>query len=116
MYDSSHKKRVVFEATFVAAKYNSMGIYRKFLQDFKQNYVLMIPLTIILQSCLGSIAAMRILMSGNNYVSFFELTTCVILCMVYNAAILAEMKVKLVFNLLLTTLVVNSIFIIINLS
>ena len=91
-----------------------MILYRKFLQDFKKNYMLMVPLTIILQSCLGSIAAMRILMNGNNYMSFFELTTCVILCMIYNGAILAQMKVKLVSYLLLTSLIVNSIFIIIN--
>ena len=92
-----------------------MILYRKLLQNFKENYMLMIPLTIIFQSCLGSIAAMRILMNGNNYISFFELTTCVILCMLYNAAILAQLKVDWVFQLLLITLMVNTIFIIINL-
>jgi hypothetical protein len=74
-----------------------------------------IPLTIILQSCIGAIAAMYILINGLDTISsLVQLFFCVILTSFYNAAILAQLKEKWVFNTLLLSLLVNVAFIILN--
>jgi len=83
-----------------------MFIKTKAFQNFKRNYMLMIPLTIVLQSCLGSIAAMFTLIDKGVYF-MGELTLIVILCMAYNAAILAQQKVHFVFKLLVLSLAIN---------
>ncbi|PKA84004.1 hypothetical protein ATE92_2174 [Ulvibacter sp. MAR_2010_11] len=85
------------------------------LADFKEDYYMYIPLTIILQSCVGSIAAMLILSNGFSAVTFIELTLCVSLSMLYNAALLAQLKPKFSFGLLVVSLLLNTLFIIINL-
>lgn len=93
-----------------------MNLYTKYYNEFLKQYMMYIPLTIILQSCIGSIAAMFILMNTDySMLSFFQLFTCVILCMFYNGAVLAQLKGKMVFNLLLMSILFNTLFIIINL-
>lgn len=92
-----------------------MKIYHNFLQDFKTNYQMYIPLSIIFQSCLGSIAAMYILMnSTQESFHFFQLTLCVIASMGYNAVIFAQLNIKWVFNVLIFSLIMNALLIIIN--
>ncbi len=92
-----------------------MKLYLTVLEDY-WGYI---PLSIILQSCIGSVTCMYLLQDykGDNFIgSFIELTMCTSICMIYNAAILAQMKVKLVFNLLLISLLTNiTLIIIINL-
>ena len=92
-----------------------MRLYDKFLHDFKKDYIIFIPLSIIFQSCLGSIAAMFILMNSIKTFHFVELTFCVIFDMAYNGAIFAQIKIKWIFNLLLATLFIDVILILINL-
>ena len=92
-----------------------MNFYIKSLNDFRENFIMYIPLTIILQSCIGSIAAMYILMnSTTDSFNFVQLTLCVIFSMGYNAVIFAQLKSKLVFNMLIATLIINIALIIIN--
>jgi len=92
-----------------------MTLYTKYYNEFQNKYLMYIPLTIILQSCIGSVAAMYILMTGLDTVySLVQLFLCVIFCMFYNAAILAQLKGKMVFNMLILSLLFNSMFIIIN--
>ena len=92
-----------------------MTLYTKYYNEFQNKYTMYIPLTIILQSCIGSIAAMYILMTGLDTISsLVQLFLCVILCMFYNAAILAQMKGKLVFNMLILSLLFNVVFIVLN--
>ncbi len=83
--------------------------------EFEKDLYMYIPLTIILQSCLGSIAAMLILMQGTTLSSGIQLTICVVTCMVYNAALLAQLKASISFWLLIISLVVNSLLVIVNL-
>ena len=83
--------------------------------EIGDNLFMYIPLTIMLQSCLGSIAAMMILAQGTTLVSGIELTICVILSMAYNAALLAQMKSDISFWLLMASLAGNSILIFVNL-
>lgn len=49
-------KKTIMIATFI----------KKLEDEFSHNYYMYIPLTIILQSCVGSIAAMFILYQGTN--------------------------------------------------
>ncbi|MFC5194865.1 hypothetical protein ACFPH8_05945 [Bizionia hallyeonensis] len=91
------------------------SLYQQAIKDFNENYILYIPLTIILQSCIGSIAAMYILMnSPNEAFKFFELTLCVVLAMGYNAVIFAQPKIKIIFPILLASITINILLIIIN--
>lgn len=93
-----------------------MKLYNKAFTDFKELYMAYLPLTIILQSCIGSVAAMLILKTSSpEYFPFIQLTACVIITMLYNAAILAQLNLKLVFNTLLLSLLINVFLIVINL-
>jgi hypothetical protein len=91
-----------------------MNLYNKYLNDFKEHYILYIPLSIILQSCIGSIAAMYILMNSTPTIHLWELTMCVVVSMTYNAVIYAQLSRKWVFNFLILTFLVNVPLIIIN--
>ncbi len=90
-----------------------MSIYNKLFLDFKDSYMLMIPLSIILQSCLGSITTMYILLNSDSFL-LVSMTLSVSTCMVYNAAILAQLKPKIVFNLLLISVTINVLLLLIN--
>ena len=83
--------------------------------EFENDIFMYIPLTIILNSCLGSIATMTILAQGTSLLAGFELTLCVTLCMGYNAALLAGMNRKFSFWLLGVSLVLNLLLILITL-
>jgi len=92
-----------------------MMIYNVYLNDFKKNFLMYIPLSIILQSCLGSVAAMYLLMKADIHdFPFFQLGLCVIVSMAYNASIMAQLNRKIVFNLLILSLVVNTLLVIFN--
>ncbi len=84
-------------------------------QEFERDYYMYIPLTIILNSCIGSVAAMTVLAQGTSLISGIELTLCVSLCMGYNAALLAGSDRKFAFWLLVVSLVVNMLLILITL-
>ncbi len=92
-----------------------MKIYNKYLSDFKSMYLANMTLGLILQSCVGSIAAMFILTNNDFHLSsYLQLTLCVIVSMAYNASALAQLSYKVTFNLLLLSLSVNILLIIFN--
>ncbi|MFB9056546.1 hypothetical protein ACFFU9_07280 [Mariniflexile ostreae] len=91
-----------------------MKLYDKYLLDFKKDYILYIPLSIILQSCMGSIAAMFITMNHTKPTYFYELILCVTLAMAYNGAVYAQLKMNWIFNLLVITLITDVILIALN--
>ncbi|RRO13907.1 hypothetical protein [Flavobacteriaceae bacterium 14752] len=68
-------------------------------KDFRQLYMVNSILGIVVSSCLGSIAAMLILMQSITTLTIIHLTWIVIVCMVYNAAVLVHFKPKWVFRL-----------------
>ncbi|CAM3467085.1 hypothetical protein [Aequorivita lipolytica] len=88
---------------------------KKLQDEFEYDYYMYIPLTIILNSCIGSIAAMTVLAQGTSIISGIELTICVALCMGYNAALLAGINRKFTFWLLVVSLVANLLLILITL-
>lgn len=77
--------------------------------DFERFYMANSILGIIVSSCLGSIAAMMVLADGNLIYHVIHLSWIVIICMIYNAAVLVGLKSKMVFYLQVTS-VLSSIF------
>lgn len=91
-----------------------MSLYVNALEDFKENYLGYIALAIIGQSCLGSAAAMYILKNGTSLTQMVQLTIVVIICMLVNGAVLSQQKPKIVFNLLLVSVLFSVFFIALN--
>lgn len=91
-----------------------MKLYKTLLTDFEEMSLGYSTIGIIASSCLGSIAAMLILMNGNSLVDMIQLFVVVSVCMGFNAVILAQFKPKIIFNALILSLAVSLIFIFIN--
>jgi len=85
-----------------------MKVYNNLLNSFQSSYMLMIPLTIVFQSCLGSIATLAILMSKGRFF-LLQLALCIAVTMMYNASILAQLKSKIVFKFLILSVLTNII-------
>lgn len=88
-------------------------IYDKILTEYKSKEFGYATLAILAQSCLGGISAMLILSTnisaGAKITQLFSVT---LLSMGYNGAVLAQLKSRLAFNLLLLSVVFSSIVII----
>lgn len=91
-----------------------MTLYNKTLNDFDNNFIGFATLIIIGQSCLGSIAAMSILKNGTSITQMLQLSIVVLICMLVNTSILAQMKHKVIFNLTILSAISSIIFIFIN--
>ena len=79
----------------------TMRLYNQLLNEFKREQTGYSTIAIIGQSCIGSIAAMLVLM--NHMPTAIKLTLLflvTILCMAYNGAVLARLTAKTTFNLL----------------
>ncbi|WP_459211910.1 hypothetical protein [Aquimarina rhabdastrellae] len=92
-----------------------MSIYKKWTEEFKNGVIGYSSIAIIPQSCLGSIAAMFILMNGNNFAQMIQLFLVVVACMTFNAAVLSQQKPKMIFNLFIISIVTSIVLTIINL-
>ncbi len=92
-----------------------MRIYQNYLEEYKKGIIGYSPLAIIGQSCLGSVAAMFILMNGNSMLQMIQLFIVTIMCMFYNAAILSQQKPKISFNLLVASVIFSIVITIFNL-
>ena len=89
-----------------------MKIYNNLLAEFELNQMGYSAIAIIGQSCLGSVAAMLILKSDVSKVLLLtELFLVTIICMLFNAAVLAQLNTKLTFNLLVLSVLFSSILI-----
>lgn len=91
-----------------------MNFYQQQLSEFTEDYFAGATTGILVSSCLGSIAAMLILMKGHGLVDMIQLGLIVVVCMWYNASVLAQLKAKFVFNSLILSLLVSTAFILIN--
>lgn len=91
-----------------------MSLYVNALEDFKENYLGYIALVVIGQSCLGSAAVMYVLKNGTSPTQMLQLTAVVIICMLVNGAVLSQQKPKIVFNLLLVSVLFSAFFIVLN--
>ena len=91
-----------------------MTLYNKTLTDFNNNFIGFATLIVIGQSCLGSAAAMNILRNGTSLVQMFQLGIIVLICMLVNTSILAQMKHKVIFNLTILSVILSISLIFIN--
>jgi len=93
-------------------KITVMKLYNSLLDEFKKQKMGYASIAIIGQSCIGSVAAMLILMSdASKGMLLIQLFFVTILCMGFNGAVIAQQKTNIIFNLLLIS-VAFSIFII----
>lgn len=89
--------------------------YHNLLKEFTSGLTGYSTIAIIAQSCIGSAAAMLLLMANlqdsSKMIFLFFVT---ILCMGYNAAVLAQLKAKTTFNILIVSLLFSCAVIIAN--
>ncbi|MBG6060303.1 hypothetical protein IWX83_000066 [Flavobacterium sp. CG_9.1] len=91
-----------------------MTLYNKTLTDFNNNFIGFATLIVIGQSCLGSVAAMNILRNGTSLIQMFQLGLIVLICMLVNTSILAQMKHKVIFNFTIISAILSISLIFIN--
>ena len=91
-----------------------MTLYKNTLENFDKNFIGFSTLAILGQSCLGGAAAMSILANGTSVGQMIQLSFIVLICMLVNTSILAQMKHKLIFNLIITSTLLSTLLITIN--
>lgn len=83
-----------------------MRLYNQLLNEFKREQTGYSTIAIIGQSCIGSVAAMVVLMNPMpEAIKLTLLFLVTILCMAYNAAVLARLSTKTTFNLLVLSVI-----------
>ncbi|MFC0078329.1 hypothetical protein ACFFLS_14870 [Flavobacterium procerum] len=91
-----------------------MTLYQTTFDIFNKNYMGSAAMAVIGQSCLGGAAAMYVLSNGTSFFQMIQLAIIVLACIFVNTSILAQMKHKVVFNLLLLSSVLSVFFILLN--
>src|SRR6218665_721330 len=79
---------------------NIMTLYQTTFDIFNRNYMGSAAMAVIGQSCLGGAAAMYVLANGTSIPQMIQLGIIVLACVFANTSILAQMKHKVVFNLI----------------
>lgn len=92
-----------------------MKTYHNYLEGYKRGLIGFATLSILAQSCLGSIAAMLILMGGTSVGQMVQLFFVTIFCMGFNGAVLSQQKPKFVFATLIISVTLSIVFSIANL-
>ncbi|KAB5486114.1 hypothetical protein FOT42_014065 [Flagellimonas hadalis] len=88
------------------------GLYNRLLIEFKKDQLGYSTIAIIGQSCLGSAAAMVLLMGSMQMaVKMILLFFVTIFCMAFNGAVLAQLKVKVTFNILIFSILFSALVI-----
>lgn len=88
-----------------------MKLYKVLFQDFEDLFLGYSALAVILSSCIGSVAAMVILMNGHDLAQMIQLFLVVVVCLGYNSTVLAQLRPKYVFNTLILSLLVSTVLI-----
>lgn len=91
-----------------------MSTYDKYYEQFAHGFFANSTLGVLVQSCVGGIAAMAVLINGNSLAQMFQLMIVVALSVGYNGAILSQQKPKVVFNILLFSVGINVLLAIVN--
>jgi hypothetical protein len=93
---------------------NIMTLYQTTFENFNKSYMGSAAMAVIGQSCLGGAAAMYVLANGTSIPQMIQLAIIVLACIFVNTSILAQMKHKIVFNLLILSAVLSVSLIILN--
>ncbi|MHC0440108.1 hypothetical protein [Flavobacterium sp. 3-210] len=91
-----------------------MTLYQSTFDIFNKNYMGSAAMAVIGQSCLGGAAAMYVLSNGTSIFQMIQLAIIVLACIFVNTSILAQMKHKVVFNLLILSSILSVLFILLN--
>ncbi len=84
----------------------TMKVYDQVYDQFNKGYFGSCAMGIMVQSCLGGIAAMTILHHGNGLPQMIQLLIVVAACVAFNGAIISVQKPRLVFNMLVGAAVI----------
>jgi hypothetical protein len=91
-----------------------MTLYQTTFENFNKNYMGSAAMAVIAQSCLGGAAAMYVLTNGTSIAQMIQLAIIVLACIFVNTSILAQMKHRVVFNLLILSTFLSVLFIFLN--
>lgn len=91
-----------------------MTLYQTTFDIFNRNYMGSAAMAVIGQSCLGGAAAMFVLANGTSITQMIQLAIIVLACVFANTSILAQMKHKVVFNLIILSGFLSVLFIFLN--
>lgn len=91
-----------------------MSTYEKMYGRFERDFFGCIATGVMVQSIVGGVAAMYVLMHGNGIFQMIQLFVVVAMAIMYNGAVLAQQKPKTIFNTLLLSLGVNALMILLN--
>ena len=88
---------------------------KKAYRYFSGSYYQLIPLTIIIQACIGSVVVYFLLQGKPTFWDMIQLFCCVAATNMYLGAILGQIHVKKVFALFIIGLIINIILLTIQL-
>lgn len=91
-----------------------MSAYKNLLENYTRGYLGFSTLGVMIQSCVGGLAAMAILMHGNTPAQMVQLFIAVVLCVSYNGALLSQLSPKITFNLFWASITFNSFLFVLN--
>ena len=91
-----------------------MKTYEKYLEEFESMFFANCAITVLVQSCVGGIAAMAVLRNGTGLVQMMQLFVVVIISIGFNGTILSQQKPKVVYNAFLLAVTINTVLAIAN--
>jgi len=91
-----------------------MSTYEKYFNEFERMFFANCAITVLVQSCIGGIATMAVLMNGTGLTQMLQLFVVVILSIGFNGTILSQQKPKVIYNAFLLALTVNIMLAVIN--
>lgn len=91
-----------------------MGLYTNTFETFDKNFIGFATLAILGQSCIGGAAAMSVLTNGTSIGQMIQLSIIVLICMITNTSILAQMRHKVIFNLVVSSTITSILIIALN--
>jgi hypothetical protein len=91
-----------------------METYHRLYERFEHGFFANSTLGVLVQSCVGGIAAMAVIENGNGLFQMFQLGLVVMVSIGYNGCILAQQKPKTVFNVLIASVTVNTLLAAVN--
>ena len=88
-----------------------MLIYKKLQEFYLSRFYLMIPISIIFLTCVGSVAIYFITKDGMTPFNFAMMCLCVIAAGAYLSVLLAQMQKRFIFRVLLIALCIEVLLI-----
>ncbi len=90
-------------------------LYAKISKDWKQHFMMYAAFSIIVSTCLGSIAVMSVFQHGNGFFQMLQVFLVVVVCNAVNASILTVQKPKIVLNSMILSGILCTVILVANL-